>query len=320
MRPLRNILVPLDGSPFAESVLPMAIDVARRAAARLTLATVHTPAPVAAGENVILPDAGFDDEMRADIRAYLDFVRRRIARDAEETAGVSTLLLEGPVAETLADYAVRGDVDLVVLATHGRGGASRFWLGSVTDALVRRLDVPALVVRPPGGPTPPSGSFRRVLVPVDGTPESALGADAAVAALGTLGVEYTLLRVASSVARGLAPFATTEGVEADAAAQREAALGELSAVERHLRDLGAEAHAAVRFARTPAEGIVAHAAEMPADLIALATHGRGPVGRLLFGGVTDKVLRTATVPVLVWHAGERAGHALAAREAAAAGA
>jgi hypothetical protein len=76
---------------------------------------------------------------------------------------------------------------------------------------------------------------------------------------------------------------------------------------------------AVRFHRSPAAAIVEHAADVRADLVALATHGRGPVGRLLFGGVTDKVLRTATVPVLVRHVGERREDAAHPADEAAAG-
>ena len=308
MRPLRNVLVPLDGSPFAESALPMAADIARRAAARLTLVTVHTPMlPAHGAQGVPALDPGFDDEMRADIRAYLEMVRLRLAGEAPAIPEVETVVLDGPVPETLAEYAERADAGLLVLTTHGRGGMSRFWLGSVTDALVRRLDVPTLVVRPHAGPVAPSGAFRRVLLPIDGTPESLAGADAAVAVLGTVGVQYTVLRVMSTVSRRFLTFVSAEGVEDDAADEREVALQELAVAERRLRDHGADVRGVVRFHGSPAAAIVEYAAESRADLIAMATRGRGPVGRLLLGGVTDKVLRTATVPVLVRHAGERRG-------------
>jgi nucleotide-binding universal stress UspA family protein len=308
MCPMRNILVPLDGSGFAESALPMALDIARRAAAHLTLVSVHTPMPsVGLEHGAPALDPDFENEQRADIRTYLDTVCRRVATEAEQTAGVAAVVLDGPVAESLAEYAERVGADLVVLTSHGRGGASRFWLGSVTDALVRRLAVPALVVRPAAGPTPPSGAFRRVLVPIDGTPESALGADTAVAILGTVDVEYTALRVLSAVPRRFASFVSIEGGQDDAADQRDFALRDLAAVERGLRDHGADVRGVVRFHGSPAAAIVEYAAEARAGLIAIATHGRGPVGRLLFGGVTDKVLRTATVPVLVRHIGERRG-------------
>jgi nucleotide-binding universal stress UspA family protein len=308
MRAMRTIVVPLDGSEFAESALPMALDIARRTRARVVLVTVYTPGfPTVGGQGVPMHDPGFDREQRDDLRTYLDIVRHRVAGAAADVPGVDTVVLEGPVAPAIAEHAAEVDADLVVLASHGRGGVSRLWLGSVADALVRRLDAPLLVVRPGAGPTPSSGTFRHVLVPIDVAPESELGADTAAAVVGTSGVEYTLLRVVPPMPQLLSGLVSTERVEEDAAYQRDLALGNTAAVERRLRERGADVHSVVRFHDSPAEAILAYARETTTDLIALATHGRGPIGRFLLGSVADKLLRAATVPVLVRHAGERRG-------------
>ena len=307
MRSLRNILVPLDGSPFAESVLPLALDLARRAGARVTLATVHTPPlPPGGPPGSPFPDPRLDAELRADVRAYLDLMRHRLARESPDGPPIEVALLEGAVADAIADHVRLTAVDLVVLGSHGRGGVSRLWLGSVTDALVRRLDVPTLVVHPDASPAsrlPPTRGFRRVLLPVDGTPAQTAAVEMAADTVGALGVAYTLLHVVSPVPRCGAASAAAAYAERDGAAQRELVLGALAPIERTLRERGAETETLVRFHPSPAEAILAVAAETGADLIALGTHARGPIGRLLLGSVTDKVLRGATVPVLVRHRG-----------------
>jgi nucleotide-binding universal stress UspA family protein len=107
--------------------------------------------------------------------------------------------------------------------------------------------------------------------------------------------------------RLLTGVVSAELVEADAETQREFALDDLVPVEHLLREHGADVRGVAQLHDSPAEAILACAAETGADLIALATHGRGPVGRLLLGSVSDKVLRAAPVPVLIRHVGARGG-------------
>jgi len=60
------------------------------------------------------------------------------------------VVLSGRAAETLAEYATRNEVDLIVIATHGRSGVSRWVMGSVADRLLRSVNAPVLMVRAPG--------------------------------------------------------------------------------------------------------------------------------------------------------------------------
>src|SRR5262249_22151275 len=194
---IRSLLVPLDGSPFAEQALPLALSLARRAKATVHLARVHIPADLILPEGVVLPDA--DPTVRAGEQKYLEGVSRRLA--AETGLAVTATLLDGPVPESLGERAEAAGAALVVLTTHGRGTLGRFWLGSVADALVRHLSMPALLVRPGEGaaagadPTP-----KHVLVPLDGSPlaEQILGPAAELARL--TGAAVTLLRVVPPVA------------------------------------------------------------------------------------------------------------------------
>ena len=284
----RTILVPLDGSRFGEHALPVALAIARRAGGRLLLAHVEQPYFVdglVASYNLSGPG---DDSGLAYLRGVLD-----------RLAGASTVhadgdLLKGPVAGALHEHALAARADLVVMTTHGRGPLSRFWLGSVADELARRLPMPLLLVRP-GKNIPDLSaepSFRRVLVPLDGSPrsESAL---VPATELGHLwGASYTLLQVVPP-APDVPVLAARHSREAEAQAYLDEVAGRL--VQR-----GFHARGTVVVAEHPVPGILAAAEPPGADLIVLATRGHGGFKRLLLGSVADKVLRGAPTPVLIY--------------------
>lgn len=91
---------------------------------------------------------GISDEIVAAQRAGGEAILREVMATLEPVLPVpSTLNLHGPVAETLADTALHGGFDLLVVGTKGRGAVSRVLLGSVADRLVHICQVPVLVVR-----------------------------------------------------------------------------------------------------------------------------------------------------------------------------
>ena len=143
---IRRILVPLDGSAFGEYALRRAIALARRHDATLDLAHVHEVASLVLMEGVPLIDAGVELEGLQSDRGYLDAMLQRVAALGVEA---SATLLDGPTVAALETRAEQLDVDLIVLATHGRGPLSRAWLGSVADGLARHTSRPLLLVRPP---------------------------------------------------------------------------------------------------------------------------------------------------------------------------
>ena len=146
----RSILLPLDGSPFAEHAIPWAAAIARKARARLRLALVHQspPSPPVDQSGVRLYTK-IELALRKSEREYLRRVAARIK--AAGAMQLATATLSGPPAPALADYTREVGADLVVMTTHGRGGLQRAWLGSVADRLVRSLEVPVLLVRPGDG-------------------------------------------------------------------------------------------------------------------------------------------------------------------------
>src|SRR5262249_13517360 len=140
-------------------------------------------------------ESTIDPQLRERERAYLDGVVQKLT--AAAPVPVKSALLDGPVVDVLQETAGAVGADLVVMTTHGRGPVSRFWLGSVTDELVRRLPMPLLLVRPherePAlGPEPRLGPLQ---VPMDGWALAEQILPAAVELGRLMQARFTLLRV-----------------------------------------------------------------------------------------------------------------------------
>src|SRR5215831_17058078 len=131
MEMFRTVLVPLDGTPFGEHALPLAVSVARRTGAALHLVHVHVP--TVSVEGPVLLDAGRDRQEQNQERAYLAEVARRIAMRAPDTALTTRLLAgtkAGDLAVNLLKAAAEVRADLMVLSSHGRTGLARWWFGT----------------------------------------------------------------------------------------------------------------------------------------------------------------------------------------------
>lgn len=290
-----SILVPLDGSHFAEEAIPHALDLVRRSGARLHLVTVRTPtAALLAGLAGRNAEAGIaDPEQR-----YLNRICERLCDELGES--VSFDLLEPPVADAINDYALDHGVDLIVMTTHGRGGLSRAWLGSVADALVRRATIPVLLFRP--GLEHGSTEFRNILVPLDGSAESETAVPWALELGRLTGARYTFLRIVQM------PFLMEGLTSAELLRMDSDELDHRRGdAERYLRRLAervgkdGEVRTTTLLHERPADAILGHARDCDADLIAMATRGLGGWKRMVLGSVADKVLRGAEQPVLLYH-------------------
>jgi nucleotide-binding universal stress UspA family protein len=303
---LRSILVPLDGSEFGEHALPIAAAVARRSGATLHLAHVHQ-GKSAAGAAIADRDV-YDLLARQTEEDYLADVSARL-RARGPLALEPALLARGDVAAGLRDYAERHCIDLVVMATHGRGALARLWLGGVADELARELTRPVLLVRPGEGPPDLDHDveMRSILVPLDGTAlaEKAIGPALEMGKL--FDAELTLVRVNAPVLLASwlpeAPYGPSDLGEAAAAQRQEAEIARryLDGVAARLTDQGARVRVDVVVDALPADGILGEARAAHADLIALQTHGRRGLARFFLGSVADGVVHGGSTPVLLHH-------------------
>ncbi|HEY9505081.1 MAG TPA: universal stress protein [Gemmatimonadales bacterium] len=289
---LHTIVVPLDGSRFAEQALEPAHRIAHRLNAVLELAHVHEPPVSVYASGAPVLDSRLDVDLVANARAYLDLVAERERLRAK--VQVNATLLEGPVVEALADHAARLDGASIVMTTHGRGGLGRALLGSVADGVVRSSSVPVLTIkaRKDAEPGTAAGEFSRVLVPLAGTDFGAEIIDLAVAIAGSERVEYTLLHV-------LAPPPVMPPPEP--------VLEWLHDLAAPLRARGIEVSTEVTFEASAARAILKLVEERGIGMVAMTTHGDRGVKRLLLGSVADKVLRSVPAPVLLVRPPEAGG-------------
>ena len=138
----RSIIVPLDGSPFAEHALPFATSIARRAGAAVQIIQAHMPVALYSGSELGAA-LTLDGTMRENETAYLDSVLKRL----EETVPVqvSRTLVDGPAAGAIHDQALAAGADLVVMATHGRSGFGRWsWEDWTMPSSSLRRRVPSI--------------------------------------------------------------------------------------------------------------------------------------------------------------------------------
>jgi nucleotide-binding universal stress UspA family protein len=234
---------------------------------------------------------------------YIEEVSERVDKEADFK--VRATVLKGSPPEAIHNHAAERGVDLVVMATHGRGPMSRFWLGSTADGLIRHSMIPILLLRPceeePG--TQPDFSPRRVLVPLDGSNESEAILTHALAVAGNGETEFDLLRIypyPKEIGSSYLPQTVQVNVDALESA-RTAAAEYVEEKAATLIERGIPTKGHIVTDREPAAGILHFAEQSGADLIAMCTHGRSGVSRFVLGSVTDKVIRGAQFPTLVCH-------------------
>jgi nucleotide-binding universal stress UspA family protein len=289
-----NILVPLDGSQLAEQALTYVEQIARQPKAALSVRLVRV-IPVldqAATMGVSLMPSVAEAPALEESRVAQLYLAGAAQRLEEQGIAVSTLVCVGQPAAAIIAAAHKQEAELIIMASHGRTGLSRLALGSVTAAVVRDAHVPVLVVR--AGTTAFPAATRSepftVLVPVDGSALSEAGLMAALPLAQIFSGAVRLFEVLPNV------------IESGERRQQRfhLAIEYLSSLERRISGEGVMVYRAVAWG-DPAEQIALEVERYQTDLIALATHGRIGIDRLINGSVTEALLNDSPVPVLAVH-------------------
>lgn len=142
---ISSILVAVDASEAAQAALRHAREMAKAFSAKLVLVNVVdvTKLLAVAGYETPYPVDAIQ-VMRDDAKTILAGAAVECAADGLKTAELTS---EGDAVEEILAIAKREKADLIALGTHGRSGLSRIFLGSVAEGVLRRSDVPVLVVR-----------------------------------------------------------------------------------------------------------------------------------------------------------------------------
>ena len=310
-----TILVPVDGSPFAEQVLPLAATVARKCGMALELVKVHRTYRPGYGQDTMLTAL----ELEGRDRAFSgDYLRRTAARIAGDNGiRVTQRLLDdpSPYAEAICGEAARVDASMIAMTTHGRTGLLRTVRGSVADGVLKHTTLPVLLWRPAEEePRALMLAPTHVLVALDGSTWAEMVLPAAAALASVLGARLTLMKVVAPVV-AMVPAAAAMLGELPYAAIGNAAPMIDDDATRHAveRARGYVEHVIERVRREHPELVVAghvfpddHASDailrmardLGADVVAMTTHGRG-TSRLVIGSTVDRVLAGRTGATLV---------------------
>lgn len=294
-----RIVVPLDGSKFSEAALPVALGLAHSLKASIELISVFEDEPIVATWQLSAV------EMRALLIDYLKAIEQQI--EPSTTGTVSSIVVSGPVSQSLEQHAARTKPDLIIMSTHGRGPMSRAWLGSVADHVARHVGMPVLLVRPEEGAETriaDAHRFRRILVPLDGSDRAEASLEWATRIARATGAALSLIRIVPPPLPLSSPYLPHVITETEQAleAGREEATAYLESMANRLQKDGLEVPTEVGVGVSAASGILRHAEQEKVDLIVITTHARGGLPRLVLGSVADKIVRAAHVPVLVTRA------------------
>ena len=279
----KHILVATGGSPWSDAAVAYAIAIAARTGASLRILTVLvTPAVFAS------PDDFSGAEVVAEIvEADGQSLLTRAAEQAQQ-AGVAceTLSHWGNVPETILQTAAEAPCDLIVMGAHLVTGWRRLRLGHIANAVAAKAPQPVLVVKQPPAVEPGSPLGRRVLVATGGSPWSDRAVEHAIALAQTGPLSLCLLHVVPGRARRRQAGVDPEGqriLERTAAWAQEADVAATTVLARG------------DVPRT----IVQTAVDQACDSMILGSRGSSGWKRLMLGSISNAVIVTTTLPVLV---------------------
>ena len=293
----KHILVPIDGSPMAESALPATAFLAQKLGARVTLMhVVEKNAPDAVHGQPHLKHA-------RDAERYLhELAERSFPKGTRVDCHVHASQVED-VAGSIVAHAEELAHDLVVMCSHGRGAALHLFLGSIAQSVIARGSRPVLITHPDPEGKPPSFFCRHILVPLDDNPEHAKA----------LPVCKELARACGATLHPtivIPDLGTLSGQEAVASRMLPGTTSRLLELttqdaERYFRDLeeglrreGFQASAHV-LRGDPASVIVEAAEQAKIDLIVLGTHGKTGMDAFWAGSVAHRICSQSRVPLLL---------------------
>ena len=294
---IKNLLIPLDGSKLAESVLPYAAQIAKKLSVSVTLLhIIETDAPEKIHGQQHLTEA-------VQAEKYLNTIS---LLDIFKKIGIEYHVHEmsvRDVAKSISEHSKELKQDLVILCTHGSSGIHQILFGSIAQQVISLGITPVLLINSLQVYPKEDCKFERFLIPLDGNPEhehvldytipfaKMCGAEihlfVAIPRFGTMSGEYTQ-------ANRLLPGTTSRMMDMIVSDAEEY----LTKLKDKLESTGLKVTAS--YSRSdPADAITEAAKKNNADMIILATHGKKGAEAFWEGSLTPKISKASSIPLLL---------------------
>ena len=290
-----HILVPLDGSRLAETVLPHLVALQSAFGSHVTLLRVVELEP---GEHTRSVDPMDWRISRAQAKAYLDEQARRLAEVGLE---VETRLLEGQAADRIVEHAHGSGVDLILVSSHGRSGLSRWNISSVVQKIILQAHTSIMIVRAyqPAVEDLLGQRYSRVLVPLDCSQRAEVALPPCIALARAHGACVVLAHI---VHRPEMTCPEPLSGEDQALVERLTERNRRAAIEylEQLRErLGIEAEIVVEVSDSPSATLHDLVEAQGIDLVVISAHGRSARARWPYGGLTVGLISYGSTPLLI---------------------
>lgn len=279
-----KILVPLDGSELAERVVASALQLAEAMESTVTLLTVISHKSI--DDPDLVAKAVQSGAFEADL--YLRSVKKHFL---PTMTPIETAVIIGKPEKAIIQFAQENEIDLIVMSTHGRSGITRWAFGRVAGKVLRRAPCPTVILRSEEEIKPQE--FKRVLLPLDGSPLAERALEAAQILAANLEITLLLLRVVERSSYYGFGYDDKHMEE-----ERREASAYLLEVEKKLKEqhISVMTHVADGQA---ADEIVDYAEVEGVDLIILSSRGYSGFDTWMFGSVAEKVMKGAPCAILV---------------------
>ncbi len=300
-RTLTRLIVPLDGSPLAEQALPYARAIATERTEIILLEVVPWAEEIRTVLGKLIATAAeVQEAYEASAREELEAARTQWLGDRQN---VTIEVAAGDPAEQILWAAERHAVDLIVMASHGRGALGRWTFGSVADRIARASTIPVMIIHPVNTAAQPGVQPRiqRIVLLTDGSALSLQAIPVAAMLARTLGLPVHVLRAidpAAFITRAPVPPAPLPSSAYETVFQQIALDAEQSVKQaaEQLQAMEVQVSSEV-LEGPPAPTLIG--AMHPTDLVVLTSHGYSGLRRWLLGSMAEKIIRSGVAPVVL---------------------
>ncbi len=294
---IKKLLVPLDGSGLAESVLPYTAQIAKKINVSVTLIhIIEKDAPNTIHGQTHLTRADQAEEYLKKIASLEIFSGVTVNVHVHETS-------ESDVARSIAEHSKELHQDLVIMCTHGSSGLHSMLFGSKAQQVISLGITPVMLINPSSEKYLKSCGFETFLIPLDGNPDHeqaleyasmlALMCGAKIHLLIAIPLFGTMSGELTPVNR-LLPGTTSRMMDMIVPDAEEYLTRKKSKLEESGLKVSASASR-----NNPEKAILETARKIKADVIILATHGKKGAGAFWEGSVTPKISKSSKVPILL---------------------